>query len=70
MVISGDTHFFIKHKGSFNSTNICRFSINTGFITNEYDITKGQMSPDSVVVSKKFHDKFKVTLVCRDYCEQ
>lgn len=25
------------------------------------------MSPDSVKVSKKFHEKFKVTLVCRDY---
>ena len=31
LVISGDVHFMIKHKGSFNNTSICRFSINTGF---------------------------------------
>lgn len=67
LVIYGDAHFFIKHKGSFNDTNIWRFSINTGFIKNEFDISKSQMSPDSVTVSKKFHEKFKVTLVCRDY---
>ena len=69
MVIYGDAHFFIKHKGSFNDTNIWRFSINTGFIKNEFDIPKTQMSPDSVTVSKKFHENFKVTLVWRDYCE-
>ena len=67
MVISGDAHFFIKHKGSFNNTNICRFSINTGFIDNKLVLPKDQISPDSVAVSKRFHDKFKITLILRDY---
>jgi hypothetical protein len=69
LVISGDVHFFIKHKSSFNNTNICRFSVNTGFIPNELTIPRGQISPDSVSVSKKFHDKFEITLVLRDYCD-
>ena len=69
-MISGDAHFFIKHKGSFNNTNICRFSVNTGFIDNELVIPRDQISPDSVSVSKKFHEKFQITLVMRDYCEE
>lgn len=68
-VISGDTHFFIKHKGSFNNTNICRFSVNTGFIENKLVIPRNQISPDSVAVSKKFHEKFQITLILKDYCE-
>lgn len=67
LVISGDVHFMIKHKGSFNNTSICRFSINTGFCGNNVEIPRDQISPDSVAVSKKFHDKFKITLVLRDY---
>ena len=67
LVISGDAHFFIRHKRSFNNTNICRFSVNTGFIDNELVIPRDQISPDSVSVSKKFHDKFQITLILRDY---
>lgn len=70
LVISGDAHFFIKHKGSFNNTNIWRFSVNTGFIGNEVVIPRDQISPESVSVNKKFHDKFQITLVCRDYWEE
>lgn len=67
MVISGDVHFLIKHKGSFNNANICRFSINTGFWGNVVEIPRSQISPDSVAVSKKFHEKFKITLILKDY---
>lgn len=67
LVISGDVHFMIKHKGSFNNTSICRFSINTGFWDNEVEIPKSQISPDSVAVSKKFHEKFKITVVLKDF---
>lgn len=70
LVISGDAHFFIKHKGSFNNTNIWRFSVNTGFIDNKTVIPKEQISPDSVTVSKKFHENFRITLVLRDYCDK
>lgn len=67
LVISGDAHFLIKHKGSFNNTSICRFSINTGFCSNSVEILREQISPDSVAVSKKFHEKFKITLILKDY---
>lgn len=65
LIISGDAHFFIKHKGSFKNTNICRFSVNTGFINNELVIPRDQISPDSVSVSKKFHELFQVTLILK-----
>ncbi|CAI2384532.1 unnamed protein product [Moneuplotes crassus] len=70
LVIAGDAHFFIKHKGPISTSNICRFSINTGFVGNELVIPRNQMSPDSVLVSKKFHRKFQVTVVMRDYCRE
>jgi hypothetical protein len=67
LVLSGDAHFFIKHKGSFTNSNICRFSINTSFIENEFVIPRNQVSPDSVSVSKKFHEKFQVTVIFTNY---
>lgn len=69
-MISGDVHFFIYHKTYLDKEKICRFSLNTSFVkNNQIEFSKAKISPDSVSVSKKFHDDFKITLYFSNYCK-
>lgn len=71
--VCGDLYFrlYNSKNNSKNNQLICRFAMNTAFISddNVYTFDKGSVDPDSIIKNKKFDSEFKVNLYFTDECK-
>jgi len=57
------------HKGSLKNKLICRFALNTSFITeNKYEFYKNTVDPDSIIKDERIPDDFRIECYFRDFC--
>jgi hypothetical protein len=68
--VSGDLYFRLIN--SKNGELICRFAMNTSFVSqksNIYTFDKKGVDPDSIIKNKKFDNDFKIDLHFEDVCK-
>jgi len=67
--VSGDLYFRLIN--SKNGDLICRFAMNTAFITEDgvYRFDKKGVDPDSIIHNKKFDSSFQIELKFEDVCK-
>ena len=67
--VGGDIYFRLKHRGGMKNKLICRFAVNTSFVTdNLVTFTKELVDPDKVAKDSRFPDDFKIEVFFRDLC--
>jgi len=60
--VGGDIYFRLKHRGGMKNKLICRFAVNTSFVT------ENVVDPDKIAKDPRYPDDFKIEVFFTDHC--
>jgi hypothetical protein len=67
--VGGDIYFRLKHRGGMKNKLICRFAVNTSFVTENVAVfTRELVDPDKIAKDPRYPDDFKIEVFFTDHC--